>query len=324
MAVDAAQLQLGGSPARCSAQPYAISPVAPLGLPPLGVRVSLNFGSRGGAQASFQGGLIHSPSLRAVVMQRGPVMQLSPVGGGAGGERAPCRALSSRDALPRVWRSNLRRLDARKPTKHAIRPVAAVADSTLDGPTVAPKLKAPAAADFASKASIKVIRWRQRLITCVGRDPVPQPMTPWEQHHHTTRLCPLVQVVGVGGGGSNAVNRMLQSELQGVDFWVLNTDAQVRAGLHLERGLSGGEGGLGGEEGGPAARTGGKGGGGEAVRRRVDGGFLQPLSGRGPTVTAKLQGRGRRGPPGSCTRQLTVLLPRAQPCGVLGGVCGRC
>lgn len=36
-----------------------------------------------------------------------------------------------------------------------------------------------------------------------------------------------LQVIGVGGGGSNAVNRMLKSDLQGVDFWVINTDSQV-------------------------------------------------------------------------------------------------
>jgi len=36
------------------------------------------------------------------------------------------------------------------------------------------------------------------------------------------------QVIGVGGGGSNAVNRMLASDLAGVDLYVLNTDSQVR------------------------------------------------------------------------------------------------
>jgi hypothetical protein len=39
------------------------------------------------------------------------------------------------------------------------------------------------------------------------------------------------QVVGVGGGGSNAVNRMKQANLQGVEFWVANTDAQVSGGF---------------------------------------------------------------------------------------------
>ena len=35
-------------------------------------------------------------------------------------------------------------------------------------------------------------------------------------------------MIGVGGGGSNAVNRMLKSDLQGVEFWVINTDSQAR------------------------------------------------------------------------------------------------
>ena len=39
---------------------------------------------------------------------------------------------------------------------------------------------------------------------------------------------PSKQVIGVGGGGSNAVNRMLASDLAGVDLYVLNTDSQVR------------------------------------------------------------------------------------------------
>ena len=34
-----------------------------------------------------------------------------------------------------------------------------------------------------------------------------------------------IKVVGVGGGGSNAVNRMIEANLQGVDFISLNTDA---------------------------------------------------------------------------------------------------
>lgn len=36
-----------------------------------------------------------------------------------------------------------------------------------------------------------------------------------------------IKVVGVGGGGGNAVNRMISAGLSGVDFWALNTDAQV-------------------------------------------------------------------------------------------------
>lgn len=38
-----------------------------------------------------------------------------------------------------------------------------------------------------------------------------------------------IKVIGVGGGGSNAVNRMLESEMHGVEFWIVNTDAQAMA-----------------------------------------------------------------------------------------------
>ncbi len=36
-----------------------------------------------------------------------------------------------------------------------------------------------------------------------------------------------IKVVGVGGGGSNAVNRMIAAGLTGVEFYVMNTDAQA-------------------------------------------------------------------------------------------------
>jgi cell division protein FtsZ len=39
-----------------------------------------------------------------------------------------------------------------------------------------------------------------------------------------------IKVIGVGGGGSNAVNRMVQVGLEGVEFIVANTDAQALQG----------------------------------------------------------------------------------------------
>ena len=33
-----------------------------------------------------------------------------------------------------------------------------------------------------------------------------------------------IKVIGVGGGGSNAVNRMIESDLSGVEFIIANTD----------------------------------------------------------------------------------------------------
>lgn len=38
---------------------------------------------------------------------------------------------------------------------------------------------------------------------------------------------PILKVIGVGGGGGNAVNRMIENDVKGVEFVVINTDAQV-------------------------------------------------------------------------------------------------
>ncbi len=60
----------------------------------------------------------------------------------------------------------------------------------------------------------------------------------------------VIKVVGVGGGGSNAVNRMIESGVQGVEFVTINTDAQallvssadtkVHIGTDLTKGLGAG------------------------------------------------------------------------------------
>lgn len=59
-----------------------------------------------------------------------------------------------------------------------------------------------------------------------------------------------IKVIGVGGGGCNAVNRMIDSNVSGVEFWGINTDAQALAqssaplrlqiGQKLTRGLGAG------------------------------------------------------------------------------------
>ncbi len=38
-----------------------------------------------------------------------------------------------------------------------------------------------------------------------------------------------IKVIGLGGGGSNAINRMVREGIQGVDFVAMNTDAQALA-----------------------------------------------------------------------------------------------
>lgn len=66
------------------------------------------------------------------------------------------------------------------------------------------------------------------------------------EYHNNARI----RVLGVGGGGSNALNRMIQAGVTGVDFIAVNTDSQallqskapmrVRIGEKLTRGLGAG------------------------------------------------------------------------------------
>ncbi len=59
-----------------------------------------------------------------------------------------------------------------------------------------------------------------------------------------------IKVIGVGGGGGNAVNRMVSRDIVGVEFWSINTDAQslsqsiaprrLQIGQKLTRGLGAG------------------------------------------------------------------------------------
>jgi cell division protein FtsZ len=59
-----------------------------------------------------------------------------------------------------------------------------------------------------------------------------------------------IKVIGVGGSGGNAVNRMINSDIGGVEFWAINTDAQaltqsqapkrLQLGQKLTRGLGAG------------------------------------------------------------------------------------
>ncbi len=59
-----------------------------------------------------------------------------------------------------------------------------------------------------------------------------------------------IKVMGVGGGGCNAVNRMIESQVSGIEFWAINTDAQalnhaqapqkLQIGQKITRGLGAG------------------------------------------------------------------------------------
>src|SRR3954462_10389484 len=59
-----------------------------------------------------------------------------------------------------------------------------------------------------------------------------------------------IKVIGVGGGGGNAINRMIDAEVEGVEFLVANTDLQalqmsqapvkLQLGVKLTNGLGAG------------------------------------------------------------------------------------
>jgi cell division protein FtsZ len=65
-----------------------------------------------------------------------------------------------------------------------------------------------------------------------------------------SELAATIKVIGLGGGGCNAINRMIDAGLQGVDFYAINTDVQalrdsrtdhtVQIGTGLTRGLGAG------------------------------------------------------------------------------------
>jgi cell division protein FtsZ len=46
-------------------------------------------------------------------------------------------------------------------------------------------------------------------------------------YHDETQRSARIKVIGVGGGGGNAVNRMIAAGVEGVEFIAANTDAQA-------------------------------------------------------------------------------------------------
>ncbi|XP_062185423.1 cell division protein FtsZ homolog 1, chloroplastic-like [Phragmites australis] len=98
------------------------------------------------------------------------------------------------------------------------------------------------------------------LVHLLGPAHLGAPPCGWRNHprmrrpRHATVRCSFapvetarIKVVGVGGGGNNAVNRMIGSGLQGIEFYAINTDSQalinsqaqypLQIGEQLTRGL---------------------------------------------------------------------------------------
>src|ERR671926_1621219 len=70
------------------------------------------------------------------------------------------------------------------------------------------------------------------------------------QFNEEPRNAARIKVIGVGGGGGNAVNRMINAKVEGVEFVVANTDLQalqmsqapvkIQLGVKLTSGLGAG------------------------------------------------------------------------------------
>ena len=70
------------------------------------------------------------------------------------------------------------------------------------------------------------------------------------QYHEESMRGARIKVIGVGGGGGNAVNRMIQARMEGVEFIAANTDVQalklsqapvkLQLGVRLTQGLGAG------------------------------------------------------------------------------------
>lgn len=116
-------------------------------------------------------------------------------------------------------------------------------DMPVDPPTndLPESVNAARAAETSSFSSGTVPADDQERVGDVGRRSLIQP----------SRSFPaVIRVVGVGGAGTNAINRMLEAGLEGVEFIAINTDVQalamceadhkLRIGRELTKGLGGG------------------------------------------------------------------------------------
>jgi len=107
--------------------------------------------------------------------------------------------------------------------------------------------------DYASSAMSEDNHYSQNNAGVLFPRPHESQMTPREESR-SNRIVPSnvakIKVIGVGGGGCNAVNRMIASGVTGIEFWAINTDAQALAhssapqrlqiGTKLTRGLGAG------------------------------------------------------------------------------------
>jgi cell division protein FtsZ len=125
-----------------------------------------------------------------------------------------------------------------------------------------PALSAPAAAPAEERTRVPTPRERLRhafsseIPESVMDRPTTSVMDEYARDHSGAAAAalptgqPVIRVVGIGGAGVNAVNRMVEAEVEGVEFIAVNTDLQslqqstaditVHIGAELTRGLGSG------------------------------------------------------------------------------------
>ena len=66
-----------------------------------------------------------------------------------------------------------------------------------------------------------ILHQKTRIMEIIDKMPFDFPQSPKDLSQN------IIKVIGVGGGGCNAVTRMVDEGVQGVEFYVANTDAQT-------------------------------------------------------------------------------------------------
>ena len=109
----------------------------------------------------------------------------------------------------------------------AAEPAATVEASPATDEAPAAAVEESAAAAAEPTASVEEPSAEEKEAAAPGAAPVATEETPSAPFDEVMEKRAVIKVIGVGGGGGNAVNRMIEAGVTGVEFIAANTDAQV-------------------------------------------------------------------------------------------------
>jgi cell division protein FtsZ len=160
---------------------------------------------------------------------------------------APEAAKPAREAARPAREAAKPARDAAKPAREAAQPAAEAAPARRRPVTAPPDPNPVAGAGDAPASTGKMPTPQERLrhvfssdipMNLLDRMPAEPPEPPPDVYARPERAgeaflkptrtvgSPVLRVVGVGGAGVNAVNRMVEAELEGIEFLAINTDLQ--------------------------------------------------------------------------------------------------